>query len=118
MSRVRNFYLLIIAALLTGCAALGGTEAGNPTMTANQGNVPVPGEFMQYLLDTVCVKYHECYPSASTTNCGNGVLQQTNIPRGFGLPSSFGTALDMVNAEKAGSIHADYTHVVNCSSEI
>jgi hypothetical protein len=119
MSRARNyFFTLIVAALVTGCGLIGGTEAGNPTIGQSMNNQPVPGQYSQYLLDTVCTKYHECFPAASTTNCGTGVLAQTNLPQGFGLAAGFGTAFDMVNAERAGTIKADYAHVVSCADDV
>jgi hypothetical protein len=118
MSSVRNYLALFycgFSLLFGGC---GGTEAGNPTNSETIPTNQPAGILSPYMLDTVCTKLHECSPNVASADCSAGVLPQTNLPAGFGLSTTFGTTQEMIEAERAGIIHADYTHVINCVTAI
>jgi hypothetical protein len=113
----------LLLLFLSSCGLIGGTEAGNPSLTPGIPQNPVDANLPQNLesvqiVNAICTKLIQCHPTLNLANCHSGVEAQTNITPALGVASSFGTVADVIQAETVGTLRADPTRAQTCVSEI
>src|SRR5947209_3362352 len=119
-SQERNSRLgTAVAAAALLLAAACGTEAGNP------GPVPPAASPVNQrsaastsILNAMCAKLNECFPSLSVSACQSGVLPVTNIAPSLGLSAGFGSYQAIIDAEAAGTIQAKAPQSTACPGEV
>lgn len=108
---------LLATLLLTGCAKLGGTEAGNPAQSSEMNNTPTSA-FSPQILGSICFKLDECFASVSQSICEASVKDLTNLADRFGLSPSFGRFKEVIAAEEAKTLRANVSQALTCIQEI
>ncbi len=110
-SRSFRFAFLLALMLGSGCSGGGtGTDTGNPNPT----DTTLSGE----LLDIMCSKLNECYPSLSEAQCVSAVKATSSIDTELGLDPGFGTYQEVIDGEKAGSLVVNLVEAVQCEADI
>jgi hypothetical protein len=110
-------WLFVPLFLFTFSVGCGGTGTGNPTGTGAT-NGSASGTAAEAVLSASCGKLASCFNGLTISDCSAGIKVQTNLSAALGLAANFGTYQAIIDAEKAGTIHANGTAKAACVSDI